>query len=123
MTTLVERAKTVHRRGVINAAKQTVTFHRSSDNCTITNAIGYETLLQFKGPDNLPVHVLSMVWLLPQDEVLINSVAVEPQMNDQIEDADGNIFEPFRPQPDIPAVVAHCGSEFWQIHSERRVTA
>lgn len=123
VTTLMERAKTTHRRNVITAAKQTITFRRASDEVEIEDAIGYEIVHQYAGPDNLPVHVVSMVWLLPQDQVVISGSAVKPQMNDQIEDANGDIFEPFRPSADVPDVVNHCGTELWLVNSERRVNA
>jgi len=118
MTTLVERAKTVHRRNIVTAGKQTVTFRRGSKSCTITEAVGYETAWEIIGPEGLPIQVASMEWLLPQDQVLIDAAATQPKEDDQIVTAAGVVYEPMKLSPTQPECVPHCGSEFWLVHTK-----
>lgn len=118
MTTLLERAKTAHRRNVIAAGKQTVTFRRGSKTCSITDAVAYETSWELIGPDGLAIQIASMEWLLPQDQVLIDAVEVRPQEDDQIETAAGVIYEPMKLSATKPETEPHCGSEFWLVHTK-----
>ncbi len=118
MTTLLERAKTAHRRNVITAGKQIVTFRRGSKTCSITDAVAYETSWEIVGPDGLTVQIASMEWLLPQDQVLIDSVAVRPQEDDQIVRSDGATFEPMKLSSSKPECEPHCGTEFWLVHTK-----
>lgn len=116
---LATRARTVHARQMKTAFAETVTFQRGSKTCTITNAVRQEQSDGIVGPDGVVTHASMVVWLLPQAEVLIDSVAVEPRLNDRIIPADGKSYEPLPPGKDLPAVIPHCGTEFWLVNSKR----
>ena len=120
MATLAERARTAHRRQIALAAKETVTFVRGTAEVTITEAIGNEVTYEIMGDDGLMSQVTSQDWLLPQDQVLINGAAVEPQLNDKIV-SDGKTYKPFKMTPATEAVEPHCGDEFWLVHTHKWV--
>ena len=118
MPTLAQRAKLAHRRGIVAAAKETITFQRGAKTCEIESAIRTEAVYDIIGPDGLMTQVSSTDWFLPQDEVLIDSEAVEPKINDRIKPDDGKTYEPMKPGPNMPAVIPHCGTQFWCVHSK-----
>ena len=123
MTTMLERARASHRRNIPLAGKQTVTLKRGTETVTITDAVGYETEWEVMGSDGFATQIASMDWLLPQDQVLIGGEEVEPRVNDQITAANGRVYEPMKLSPTMPAVVPHCGDEFWLVHSKLWVNA
>jgi len=100
------------------AFKETVTFQRGSKTCSITNAVRAEQTDDIVGPDGVITHHASVNWLLPQAEVLIDSVAVEPRLNDRIIPADGKTYEPMKPGNNLPLCVPHCGTEFWLVYTK-----
>lgn len=118
MTTIATRAKTFHARTMKAARRETVTFQRGSKTCTITNAIRAEQTDDIVGPDGMITHHASIDWLLPQSEVLIDSVAVEPRQNDRVISSDGKSYEPMKPGKDLPMVTPHTGNEFWLVHTK-----
>ena len=119
MTTLAERARTAHRRNIAEAAKETVTLRRGSTDVTITEAVMYEAEYQIMGDDGIVTQVNSMEFLLPQDQVLIDSEEVEPHLNDQLIAPDGKVYEPMKPSQTMPAIVEHCRGEFWLVHAKK----
>ncbi len=121
MTTLAARARTVHKSRLIASAAETVTFRYGTESVQITGAVGVETAYQILGADGLTTEVVGKEWYLPQSECIIDSVLVEPRMNNQIVAADGRIYEPMKPGANQSAVVSHDGDNWWLVHTKRTV--
>jgi len=119
MTTLATRARTAHYRGITTAREEVVTFQRGSKTCTVTHAVRAEQTDDIIGPDGVITHHASVDWLLPQAEVLIDTEAVEPRINDRVLPSDGKVYETMKQGVNLPAVVPHCGSLFWLVHTKR----
>lgn len=118
MVTLRERMRTVQRRQAPVGAKETVTFIREAKQVTITEAIVNDVSLSITGEEGFPTQVTMTNIYIPQDQTLIAGAAVKPKLNDKIVKANGQVYKPFNPSRDMPAVVPHAGEKFWLIRAK-----